>query len=1560
MDGACHGRAFWSTLDPTVSVVITNYNYGHFLPACLESIARQTVAVDQVLVVDDGSTDASRDYLAECPQIETLFQDNLGQAAAFNSGFSRATGAVVIFLDADDQLHPHATDIIKRLWKPHLALLSFDMTLVDGAANAIGRYPVSIPERDRLMQVRKRLLFPFMPTSGNAFSREKLHWAFPLPEPRWRISADTLLVRAAMLSGPSVHVRHTLGRYSAHGQNNFYSVGLSRRGRIRRALIDVADAGLDLLEMSRKPGAPIGAETCADIAGAALNVRLRADELMGDRPSLADFIGRLNKTARSARAHTVPRRAILKCVPLSRTLANWVLNPVERPRLLAPLLRGRDPRQGNWAKGACDVIVDRPHSLDLLAHLQGPGWEFGTHGASADLCQAVGQLRLRRLTGAASQLSISIGDCEAGAIVRVSLGDTILASRKVQPRDTIDLTLPPPDPINPEEEELRIDCMSAGLPRIRRRSLRMTVEDISIAPDAGTPPVLALPLRRSRESGWQGDGVEVLAGLRPDSTVELARPALLGPCLLEVTFGASQPAGRATLDVEGLPLFDGLVGPGKVIQVEVPFDEERNAVAIGFGFRCSAPLDEPFLDIAQLDWIPGALKSPAGPIVLTFGRRYAPPEASIFVDGWTQSEDDGTLLLGHAAEFRFALPTLRRGDAPKLRIDLERLDQPENGDTFALVATSGEEVLAKANLQGRAYFDVPLVTERHTVHLFLNASPIPPRPHSGLRLHGIELVGELGRTYPQAPVVPAPQSSIAALLGRLGASLPRSSPSGGPEAIRQEAIACVAGLSDSALKTISPDALALFAALGARLPSSAQATHPPKHRTAGNWLRWLSQSMLSGPGWRMMPEVSLTDFDAGQSGYARAIALYLADNPVLPTAESANSYVNWIAKRHREAQALLATAPQSSWHYLLAREFVCNSRPTGLYFQDVRCRDAVAAISGSIETLLLRDGHDLAGADIVAREPAAVSRLAILLRHGEAAPETWIVRSLLAALDRSRFDVSLFLLETSSPDAPLLEGEEVFALGHLPLGMAVAEIRRARPDIALIGSVFLGYGTLSTVCAHRLAPRQIALSSVSPLTTGFRSVDAFVIGDLVTPTTAKDDYVETLHRAPGTGQAFCFGPEAVDEPDCAEAWRARLGIGADAVVLVSGAMHDKIVPELLATWLRILVETPNAVLLLYPFARNWARNFDAFQFLERIDRACQATGMARDRVHVLSPIEHHTVRVCLSHADLYLDSFPYSGATTVVEALSTGLPVVAKAGSSQRCHQGAGWLTAFDLTDCVAETPDDYVRIATRIAGNGKVRKALRKKIGRNFHQAAAQTEFHEWFGRLLKDPCDLIEPRYVFHHMPKAGGTSLRRILSRWFKIVGDYREPWSKILPDAKDIGSLGPDQMLAGHFAADNMPLGRRYPEIADKVRWRKITFVRDPLDLALSIYFFDRARRGQFDDDFVPKPLGEYLRSSGGLYLKHFECNADTWREALDSYWFIGTLERMEDCVSCLAVDLGKPVPDNLPTLNVTERSEMPDPDDIEVFVRNNLVEFEMYREISTRLADRLGEPALDRL
>jgi glycosyltransferase involved in cell wall biosynthesis len=97
--------------DALVSVIIPCYNQGHYLPAAIESVLRQTYTILEIIVVDDGSTDNTKKVAVSYDKVIYVYQNNRGLSASRNTGVRTSKGAYLLFLDADDWLYPDAIKI---------------------------------------------------------------------------------------------------------------------------------------------------------------------------------------------------------------------------------------------------------------------------------------------------------------------------------------------------------------------------------------------------------------------------------------------------------------------------------------------------------------------------------------------------------------------------------------------------------------------------------------------------------------------------------------------------------------------------------------------------------------------------------------------------------------------------------------------------------------------------------------------------------------------------------------------------------------------------------------------------------------------------------------------------------------------------------------------------------------------------------------------------------------------------------------------------------------------------------------------------------------------------------------------------------------------------------------------------------------------------------------------------------------------------------------------------------------------------------------------------------
>ena len=104
---------------PLISVIIPCYNQAHFLGEAVESVLAQTYPYYEIIVVDDGSTDATSEVAASYPSVRCVRQRNAGLSAARNAGVKASRGQFLVFLDADDRLLADALDSGLNCFQSH-------------------------------------------------------------------------------------------------------------------------------------------------------------------------------------------------------------------------------------------------------------------------------------------------------------------------------------------------------------------------------------------------------------------------------------------------------------------------------------------------------------------------------------------------------------------------------------------------------------------------------------------------------------------------------------------------------------------------------------------------------------------------------------------------------------------------------------------------------------------------------------------------------------------------------------------------------------------------------------------------------------------------------------------------------------------------------------------------------------------------------------------------------------------------------------------------------------------------------------------------------------------------------------------------------------------------------------------------------------------------------------------------------------------------------------------------------------------------------------------------
>lgn len=338
-------------------------------------------------------------------------------------------------------------------------------------------------------------------------------------------------------------------------------------------------------------------------------------------------------------------------------------------------------------------------------------------------------------------------------------------------------------------------------------------------------------------------------------------------------------------------------------------------------------------------------------------------------------------------------------------------------------------------------------------------------------------------------------------------------------------------------------------------------------------------------------------------------------------------------------------------------------------------------------------------------------RVGVIFRHMHADPETTSLLPFFSEAKKNGIELIIFVQKVDSLD---IFGKEMVGLSsqvvELPANLvhSVDLIRATDLDILIFGNDVTAKLSLGACLSfHRVARR--AICTVSTLvTTASPYVDEYFGCEYHFKRGAAEEFCERFVHLPSPGFAFSFSKEnkigkVLFSP-------RDMGLNNEDVFFVSGANHTKLHGPVLDTWAAILKRCPNSVIFLYPYPPHFGPARESIT--ARIRARFASHGVSPSRVLILPQLpDRHAVKSLLTHMDIGLDSFPYPGVTTIVDAIESNLPTVTLAGRTLRSAQAGAVLATAGLQDLVTFDVDEYIDKAVAIAHRPEYRKALVDQI---------------------------------------------------------------------------------------------------------------------------------------------------------------------------------------------------------------------------------------------------------
>jgi predicted O-linked N-acetylglucosamine transferase (SPINDLY family) len=242
----------------------------------------------------------------------------------------------------------------------------------------------------------------------------------------------------------------------------------------------------------------------------------------------------------------------------------------------------------------------------------------------------------------------------------------------------------------------------------------------------------------------------------------------------------------------------------------------------------------------------------------------------------------------------------------------------------------------------------------------------------------------------------------------------------------------------------------------------------------------------------------------------------------------------------------------------------------------------------------------------------------------------------------------------------------------------------------------------SGLCCDILAlkPSPLQVTWLGWDASGLPAIDYYIADPYVLPEDAQEYYSERIWRLPNTYIA-------VDgfETGIATLRRSDLDISADAIIYFSSQKSYKRHPDVVRSQLQILKQVPNSYFLIKGLAdQNSVQNF----FYEIAD----LEGVERDQLKFLgmtnSEAEH---RANMAIADVVLDTYPYNGATTTMETLWMGIPMVTQVGEQFVARNSYTMMINAGITEGIAWNVEEYVEWGVRLGTDASLRQDIAWKL---------------------------------------------------------------------------------------------------------------------------------------------------------------------------------------------------------------------------------------------------------
>ena len=338
------------------------------------------------------------------------------------------------------------------------------------------------------------------------------------------------------------------------------------------------------------------------------------------------------------------------------------------------------------------------------------------------------------------------------------------------------------------------------------------------------------------------------------------------------------------------------------------------------------------------------------------------------------------------------------------------------------------------------------------------------------------------------------------------------------------------------------------------------------------------------------------------------------------------------------------------------------------------------------------------------RRPGTPIRVGIVSQHFFN-HSVWnaIVKGWFQRLDRDHFSLQAFYLGTRQDEETRFARTHAshFETGHRELRPWVAAILGQQLDVLIYPEIGMDPMT-ARLASLRLAPVQVAAWG-HPETTGLPTIDYYLSAEDLEPAGAQANYTERLIALPHLG---CFY-EPVSVASVAPTLH-NFGLEPSTPIFLCPGVPFKYSPQ----HDRVLTEIARRLgrCRFVFFSHRLSRLSEKLR--ARLARAFVSDGLDADRFVTFNPWQSSPqFHGWLRRADVFLDTIGFSGFNTAIQAAQCGIPIVTREGLFMRGRLASGILKRMGLTELVAQSEEEYIGLAVRLAKDADYRGHIRDRI---------------------------------------------------------------------------------------------------------------------------------------------------------------------------------------------------------------------------------------------------------